>query len=134
GLHLKGGVDMNGDGQLRASVGPVNPQSEEFSVVYFNGSVDLVDPTTSPAGGPKNKNDDGLLTMSELISGSPLKVFQVKLSGGALLRAAATIDFSTLGGDLGNILPSISTKILVDFGISWLPGSALSVAPPQVVI
>ena len=46
-----------------------------------------------------------------------------------MLRAEATVDFSTLGADLGNILPSISTEILIDFGFGWsivgrLPGLA----------
>ncbi|MEP7335491.1 MAG: calcium-binding protein, partial [Actinomycetota bacterium] len=132
-LHLVDGVDLNGNGQVRAScvggsTAGVAPQSEEYSVVYFGGSIDFVDPTASGA------NHDGLLTMPELISGSPLSIFQISLTGGALLRANATIDFSTLGGDFANILPKVTAKILIDFAIKWEPGKPVSIAPPQVVI
>ena len=40
------------------------------------------------------------------------------IEGGADLRADAVVDFSSLGADFANILPSVSTKILIDFGLS----------------
>ncbi|TMD63408.1 MAG: hypothetical protein E6I84_15745 [Chloroflexi bacterium] len=76
----------------------------------------------------------GMLTISDLISTSPLKIFQIRLDGGAMLRANAVVDFSTLGEQYGNILPSVDLKILIDFPISWTPGSPVQIAAPQIVI
>ena len=75
-----------------------------------------------------------MLTVSELVSGSPLTVFQATLAGGALLRAEAEVDFGILGAEFAEVLPSISTKLLVDFAISWTPGQTVSIAAPQVVL
>ena len=88
-----------GVGEGVGSAAGVSPQTEEFSVVYFGGSVDIADPTTT---GP---NSDGLLTIPELISARPLDIFRIDLSGGALLRGSAAIDF---GGLLGGWLLSFA--------------------------
>ncbi len=127
-LHLQDGIDLNGDGSVSvqcAGNNPnpvVNPQTQEISTLFFNGSVNLGDP-----------NNDGMLTFSEITSSSLSEIIQPTLAGGALLRADASIDFSVLGGDFANILPKLSTKILVDFVLSWSAASGLSVGPPQVV-
>src|SRR5439155_6083982 len=127
-LHLRDGVDLNGDGAVKvqcAGSNPsatVDPQSQEISTLFFNGSVVIGDP-----------NGDGMLTFAEITSSSLSDIIQPTLTGGALLRAEAVVDFSTLGPDFGQILPSISTKILVDFVLSWSPTGGLDVSAPQVV-
>ncbi|MGH6690978.1 MAG: hypothetical protein ACREF4_09905, partial [Gammaproteobacteria bacterium] len=108
-LMVTDGVDTNGDGEL------------EFSNVTLHAGVDLVDP-----GG------DGRLTFPEMTSGSLSDIFVVGASGGAHLRLAAEVDFSTLDPSLASVLPSLSTDILVDFSIDAVAGSGITVHPPEV--
>ncbi len=117
-LHLTDGVDLNGDGQVTGQCNPnapFNPQNEEQTKLGFSGSLDIHDPGTG-------KNHDGELTFSELTGSALSDVLVVSVSGGAVLRADAVVDFSTLGADLGNILPSIDDVasrrllVLVGFG------------------
>jgi len=128
-LHLQDGIDLNGDGAVTvqcAGNNPsavVDPQTQELSTLFFNGSVTLGDP-----------NHDGMLTFAELTSSALSDVIQPVLTGGALLRADASIDFSVLGGDFAHILPKFSTKILVDFVLSWSPTGGLDIGAPQVVL
>ncbi|HSH22314.1 MAG TPA: hypothetical protein VK992_06850, partial [Candidatus Caenarcaniphilales bacterium] len=132
-LHLNDGVDMNGNGSIEVACdgsaprATTTPQTEEITKLYFAGSVNIVDPGRGAAA-------DGLLTISEIISGSPRQIIQPQISGGAMLRVEGEVDFSTLGPDLGEVLPAIGTKILIDFPISWTPGAGLAIAAPQVVI
>ena len=132
-LHLSDGLDLNGDGKVTASCTGstpkliVTPQTEELTKLYFSGSLDIVDPGTGT-------DKDGMLTIPELLSSSPLTVFQAAIQGGAMLRANATVDFSTLGANFANILPSISLKVMIDFPFSWKPGSTLNIGAPQIVL
>ena len=126
-LKLRDGVDLNNDGQVNVQCdgghqAPVNPQTNEISGLFFNGSLDITDP-----------NHDGKLTFSELGSASLTDIFRPQMSGGAMLHVSATVDFSTLGPGLGNILPSISTAILVDFGFSLDADHGFQISSPQVV-
>ena len=98
----------------------------EISSIFFGGHVDVKTPD-STAG------KRGELTISDLLSSDLSSIFDIGIQGGADLRVSAVVDFSTLGADLGNILPSISTKILVDFGMGWSTGGGFHVDSPQVV-
>jgi len=108
-LMVTDGVDTDGDGQL------------EFSNLFLGGGVDLADP-----GG------DGRLTFTEMTSGSLSEIFVAGVSGGAQLRLEGEVDFSTIDPSLANVLPSISTDILVDFSIDAAPGTGITVNPPEV--
>ena len=126
-LKIKDGVDLNNDGKISVQCdgnhqAPVNAQTNEISGLFFNGSIDIADP-----------NNDGRLTFSELASSSLSDIIKPSINGGAMLRADATVDFSTLGPDLGNILPSISTQILIDFGFAWNTTDGFQLSSPQVV-
>ena len=128
-LKLVDGIDLNSDGRIQVNCAgddvsaAVTAQTEELTKLFFSGTINLADP-----------NHDGMLTFGELVSSPLSEIFQPTLSGGAVLRAEAKVDFSTLGDDLGNVLPSISAKILIDFGITWAPGAGVRINPPQVVI
>ncbi|OLD92029.1 MAG: hypothetical protein AUG84_02425, partial [Chloroflexi bacterium 13_1_20CM_4_66_7] len=128
-LHLTDGVDMNGNGKIDSSCvnghpNPmVSPQTEELTKLYFGGSIDVKEPS-----------GDGLLTISEIVSSPLSKIFEPHISGGGIFRAEGVVDFSALGGDLANILPSVKAKILIDFPLSWTPGQPFTVLPPQVVL
>ena len=127
-LKLQDGVDLNNNGSVNvqcdgSSQAPVDPQTYEISGLFLNGAVDIVDP-----------GSHGYLTFSDLASHSLTDIVHIDVRGGAMLRADAVVDFSTLGPDLGNILPSISTKILVDFGFKWSLGGDFSLSSPQVVL
>ena len=128
-LKLQDGVDLNNNGIVNVqcdgtNMAPVDPQTFEVSGLFLNGSVDLVGPSGHPS----------YLTFSDLASSSFSDIVHVNLSGGAALRADATVDFSTLGPDLGNILPSIHMKLLVDFGFNWSSGGDFQLSTPQVVL
>src|SRR5581483_9352375 len=56
------------------------------------------------------------------------------LTGEASLHAQAKVDFSTLGPNLGNVLPSVSTDLLVDFGLHADSTNGFQIDPPQVVL
>ena len=75
----------------------------------------------------------GELTLEDLFGGDLSQIFQPSIVGGADLRADAVVDFSTLGADFASILPSISTRILIDFGLSWDTTNGFQVSSPQVV-
>src|SRR6185503_13043771 len=114
--HLKDGIDLNSDGAVKVhctgnvpSVA-VDAQTQELSTLYFNGSVTIGDP-----------NHDGMLTMAEITSSALSDIVK------------ATLAFSTLGAQFAQILPSVSTKILIDFGLGWSPTGGLNVSSPQVV-
>src|SRR2546428_2906140 len=77
---------------------------------------------------------DGMLTCADLASASLGDLSKPSLTGGALLRADAVVDFSTLGPEFGEILPKISTKILIDFVLGWSPSTGFQVSAPQVVL
>src|SRR5439155_16631915 len=129
-LKLRDGTDLNGDGQVKGICNPAtpfNPQNEEQTKLGFSGSVDIVDPGTG-------SDHEGELTFSELTSSSLTQVVQPTLSGGAVFRADAVVDFSTLGADLGRILPAIKTRILVDFSFSWDTTHGFQLLSPQVVL
>lgn len=121
-LKLTDGIDVDGGGLDFSEPDDFNTEEEDFTRLFLGGSIDIVDP-----------GDDGRLTIPEMVSGSFSEIVQPALTGGAVLRAHAVVDFSTLGGNLGNVLPSISTDIMVDFLVEASPGSGVSINPPQVV-
>ena len=55
-------------------------------------------------------------------------------SGGAELRFAMVVDFSTISADFGTLLPSISVDLAVDMGIEGKTSGGLQVKPPVVVL
>ncbi len=123
-LNMTDGVDMDDDGSLELNSGPVtDTAAEEFSKLFLQAVIDIVEP-----GG------DGDLTIGELTSASPLDTFQATISGGALLRVHGVVDFSTIDASLANVLPKVSTDILVDFVISASPGEKIEVAAPELVL
>src|SRR5262249_33676266 len=61
-------------------------------------------------------------------------IIKPSLDGEASLHAQAKVDFSTLGEGLGNILPSVSADLLIDFGLHADPNSGFDIAPPQVIL
>ena len=132
-LHLTDGTDVNGDGAVTVPCSDGAPtvpadgnalQSQEISGVFFNGSVSIHSPDSS---------NPGELTLSNLIGGSFSQIFDVAIQGGADLRADAVVDFSTLGPQFAQILPSISLKILVDFSLSWDSTNGFQIDSPEVV-
>ena len=50
-----------------------------------------------------------------------------------MLHVNAVVDFCTLGADFGNILPSISTTILIDFGLTLDVEHGFQISSPQVI-
>ena len=132
-LHLQDGTDVNGDGAVSvqcADGSPVIPdsadalQSMEISGVFFSGHVDIHSPDSS---------NPGELTLSNLLGGGFGEIFDVHIAGGADLRADAVVDFSTLGSQFAQILPSISLKILIDFSLTWDSQNGFQIDSPEVV-
>ena len=82
---------------------------------------------------PGNARSPGELTLSDLFGSSLSDIVNVAITGGADLRADAVVDFSSLGSDFANILPSISMKILIDFGLAWSTQNGFVISSPQVV-
>ena len=98
----------------------------EISSVHFGGSVDIKTPNGSL--------HPGELTLSDLFGGDLSEIAAaVELHGGADLRADAVVDFSTLGAEFAQILPSISMRLLIDFGLSWDSTNGFEISSPQVV-
>src|SRR5262249_3477542 len=129
GLHLKDGVDLDGNGLT--NLNPANPSvHDEFTELFLKATVDLED-----HGGGQGNSGDGHLTLPELISQSPLDTFVFDVQGGANLRAEATVDFGGLGTgsssglSLAKILPSIQMGVLVNFEIGFNSQTGLTVAP-----
>jgi len=112
-VRLTDGVDSNGDGIITAD--------DAFSRLFLGGDIDLADP-----------DNDGKLTFPELITGSLSDIVQPELSGGADLRVHAEVDFSTIDPSLANVLPAISTDILVDFNLLATPDAGFTVGAPDV--
>ena len=83
--------------------------------------------------GPTECECHGELTLGDLIGGGLGELFAINIDGGAALRADAVVDFSTLGPDFAQLLPSISTKLLVDFGLKWSSSGGFEVDAPRVV-
>ncbi|MEX2149864.1 MAG: LEPR-XLL domain-containing protein [Steroidobacteraceae bacterium] len=121
-LKLTDGIDVDGNGLDFSDPATFNLAQEDFTRLFLGGAVNLVDPS-----------GDGRLTIPEMVSGSLSEIVQPSLTGGAALRVHAVVDFSTLGSGLGNVLPSISTDILVDFLVTATPAEGITIAPPQVV-
>ena len=121
-LKLTDGVNVDGGSLDFSDPATFDLAQEDFTRLFLGGSINLKDP-----------NDDGRLTIPEMISGSLGDIIQPTLTGGAALRVHAVVDFSTLGSGLGNVLPSISTDILVDFLVTANPTDGVTIAPPQVV-
>ena len=130
-LHLTDGTDVNGDGSVSVACsggGPdtnIDAQTMEISSVHFGGSVDIKTPDGSL--------HPGELTLSDLFGGDLSQIAQLELHGGADLRTDAVVDFSTLGPEFGQILPSISMRLLIDFGLSWDSTNGFEISSPQVV-
>ncbi len=123
-LKVKDGVDLDGDATIDVNCGPVTqPKTEELSKVFLTGSVDIADP-----------NNDGKLTLPEILSGSFKEIVKPSIIGGAVLRLDATVDFSTINPDVGAALPSVSAQILLDFVISFDTASGFQVNAPGVAI
>ncbi|HET7129920.1 MAG TPA: hypothetical protein VFJ93_12675, partial [Gaiellaceae bacterium] len=131
-LHIKDGVDLDGNGAVKVVCDGDAPTTDfelkdmEISSIFFSGGVDVKTPD-------ETASKRGELTLSDLLGGDLGSIFDLSIRGGADLRADAVVDFSTLGADLANILPSISTKILIDFGLSWSSSDGFHVSSPQVV-
>ena len=132
-LHLTDGTDVTGDGAVTVNClngAPVIPtdanslQQMEVSSVFFSGHVDIHSPDSS---------NPGELTLGNLLGGGFASIFDVHIAGGADLRGDAVVDFSTLGPQFAQILPSISLKILVDFALSWDSQNGLQIDSPEVV-
>ena len=92
--------------------------------MHFGGSVNIASP---------NPASHGELTLSDLFGGDLSQIVQLSISGGADLRTDAVVDFSTLGPEFGQILPSISMRILIDFGLAWDSTHGFQISSPQVV-
>jgi hypothetical protein len=74
------------------------------------------------------------LTIGEMVSGSFSDIVKPTLVGEAELHVQGKVDFSTLGPGLGNVLPSVTTDLLVDFSLSATPEEGFEIAPPQVIL
>lgn len=111
-LNLQDGVDTDG-----------NDIPDQFTRLFLGGGVDIVDP-----GG------DGRLTFSELTTASFTDIVKPTFQGGADLRIDAEVDFSTISSDLGNVLPSISTDIFLDWDIAGGVGQPIEFNAPSVML
>ncbi len=128
-LKVADGVDLDGNGTITRGTDadgdgiPDDISEDEFSHIYFSAGVDLADP-----------NDDGKLTIGEMVSGSFSDIVKPTLVGEAELHAQGKVDFSTLGPGLGNVLPSVTADLLVDFSLSATPSTGFHIAAPQVIL
>jgi hypothetical protein len=129
-LEITDGLDLDDDGLVE--FGPANPGSfdelkqSEFSRIVLSASIDITDP-----------DDDGKLTIPELITTSPLETFDFNFFGGVVLRAEAEVNLGGLdsgGTNLANALPSIRTGVLVDFGLEFGAQSGLQVQAPDIAL
>jgi len=124
-------VDLSGSGSIQVKCAGnypntvINPQTQDITTLYFNGTVAL---------GNSSLIHNHELAFNDLLGASLSDIIIPALSGGALLRADATVDFSTLGASLANVLPKVTAHLLVDFVLSWSPSTGLNVSSPQVVI
>lgn len=98
-LKITDGLDTNGDNVI---------DDEEKTRLFVELTIDLKDP-----------GEDGHLTFAELRATSLSEIFDPKVEGGAIVRAAATVDFSTVID--ATVLPAISTNIFVDWSIIASP-------------
>ena len=122
-LKIQDGVDLDQDLAIDVNCGAVtNPKSEELSKLFLTGSVDIADPS-----------GDGKLTLAEMVSGSFRDIVKPSLSGGALLRASITVDFSTLSPEVARALPKVTASLLIDFVIT-VNTSGFNVGAPGVAI
>jgi Ca2+-binding RTX toxin-like protein len=125
-LQLTDGVDLDKSGVIT---------SDEFTRLFLEASLDIRD---YRGGGPSGNQSDGKLTLSELITQSPRDTFVFDIFGGARLLAHGELSFGGLDGatglSLASVLPSISTDIIVSFGIGYNTLTGLLVQPPEVVL
>ncbi|HET6572537.1 MAG TPA: hypothetical protein VFG68_02965, partial [Fimbriiglobus sp.] len=127
-LGLTDGVDINGDGLVLGSGGPVtNRDTEDFTRIFLQATLDIKD----PGAGPK---DDGKLTLSELVSSPITQTFAPAITGGAALRLHGVVDFGAIDPALANVLPKIETDVLADFGFSLAPGTGFTLEPPRAAL
>ena len=131
-VELTDGVDLNGMNGLESN--DVNPSLfDEFTKVFLEASVNLTDTRGGdPSGG------DGKLTLSELITQSPLETFQFEVTGAALLRAHAELSFGGLDGvtglSLATVLPSITAEIIGNFDIGFNSQTGIILDPPEFAL
>ena len=98
---------------------------DEFTRLYLEGGIDIVDPGDDP---------DGRLTFAEMTTASFGDIVKPSISGGADLRLDAEVDFSTLDPSLGEVLPSITTDIFLDWDIGYSPGSPIEFNAPSIML
>lgn len=110
-LGITDGIDLDDDGTL------------EFSGLNLTGAINIEDP-----------NGDGRLTIGEMISGNVLDIFQPTLTGSADILMQAEVDFSAFGSDLARVLPSITTGLMIHWGMSASPNTGLVVDDPSIVL
>jgi len=127
-LNLTDGVDLDGSGTI---------DTDEYTRVFLEASVDIRD----FKGGVNEGEGDGLLTLPELIS-QPLignsGTFLFAGAGGATLAAQAELGLGGLDGvaglSLGTVLPSITTDIIINFGIEYDSDNGLEVFAPEALL
>jgi hypothetical protein len=111
-LNLDDGIDTNNDGK-----------PDQFSKLFLSGGIDIVDPS-----------GDGRLTFAEITTSSFGDMVKPSIEGGADLRIAAEVDFTTIDASLANVLPSISTEIFLDWDIKAAPGQPVSFDAPSLMM
>ncbi|MEX2645398.1 MAG: choice-of-anchor D domain-containing protein [Gaiellaceae bacterium] len=123
-LKIKDGVDLDNVGGVEVNCGNVtDPKTEELSKLFLTGSVDIADP-----------NNDGRLTLAEMVSGSFRDIVKPNLIGGAVLRTEITVDFSTLSPEVARALPKVTAALLIDFVLTVNPSVGFQVGAPGVAI
>lgn len=125
-LQLTDGVDLNNSNSIT---------TEEYTRIFLEASLDIRD---YKGGGTDGTSSDGKLTIPELITQSPRDTFVFDISGGARLLAHGELSFGGLdsgsGLSLANILPSISTDLILNFDIGYNTLSGLDVKAPEVAL
>ena len=121
-VNLTDGLDIDGDGRVFTDQKSFDPATEEVTRLFLGAGVDIVDP-----------DGDGRLTFPEMVTGSFKDILQVGITGGAVLRAHAEVDFSTIDPSLASVLPSIATDILIDFVLSASTTGGVVIHPPEVL-